>query len=161
MSFPEPKQSLTGPELESLLKQRPDRSAENTGSSKGAKLYQTTGAMFGIPGRDHASCLLYLQTVEANHRGDVRAHHGGQHMRWKVRNFPKWEGKYGSRLWDGTILTDHDDFDCIEDLEALGLLVDYGTGFQPMIRLTKKGHEACSLLISERSAWEKKPERES
>lgn len=150
MSFPEPKQVLTGPELEQVLRDRSDLMPPK--EKKTPAVYYVTSQKYGIPGRDHASTLLYLQTVEANYKGQVMKHNRGEHMRWKVRNYPlPWDPKHGSRLWDGSILTNHDDFDCMEDLELIGLLVNYGTGINPVVRLTKRGHEAAAELIAERS----------
>ena len=112
---------------------------------------------YGMPSRDHSSMLLYLQTVEANYGGDVYRHNNGHHMRDKRRvssrmgSQMRWKPENGSKYWDGTIGASHDDFDCLADLEALGLLEDSGTGANPIVRLTAKGHEACGKLIGVRS----------
>lgn len=115
---------------------------------------------YGMPSRDHQSTLLYLQWVQANHGGDVWQHNNGQHMRYKARSQSRmgsamaWEGKWGTKYWDGTIGADHDDFDCLRDLEVLGLLKDHGTGAFPLVALTAKGHEACGKLIDIRSKYQ-------
>ncbi len=152
-NFPEFQQVITGKELEGHLLLRRDRILPKI-KPKSFGVYRVSASPFGIPGRDHASTLLYLQTVEANYKGDVRTHRNGEHMRYKLRNYPvAWESPDdGTRLWDGSVIGDHDDFDCLDDLEAIGLLVNIGTGFQPVVRLTKRGHDACAAMIAERSA---------
>ena len=67
-----------------------------------------------------------------------------------------WKPEYGSRLKgyfkeDGTfdktkLLLDHDDFDCLDDLETAGLIQNVGTMVNPYAELTKKGAQISSLL---------------
>ncbi len=151
MNFPEPQQVVTGRELEGQLLLRRDRILPKKPKNFG--LYHLSTSPFGVPGRDHASTLLYLQTVEASHNGVVKNHNNGEHLRWKLRKYPfAWESPDdGTRLWDGSVIGNHDDYDCLEDLEAIGLLVNVGTGFQPVVHLTKRGYDACSAMIAERS----------
>lgn len=40
----------------------------------------------------------------------------------------------------------HDDWDCIEDLVAAGLVEWHGTGAQPVFRLTPEGERVAGLL---------------
>jgi len=101
---------------------------------------------YGVPGRDHASMLLYCQHVEGNHTGDVMWD-AGQRIRLK-RRVRTWKSKYSTRKWDGSLFDNHDDVDCVEDLEGFGLLKDVGTGAQPMVTLTTKGHELCGKLLA-------------
>lgn len=159
MPFPTPTDTvITGVELMTRLMGREDRVPPEGAKAegRGAGLYREVAAKFGIPGRDHASCLLYLQTIEANHGGDVKGHRNGEHMRCKHRThregaFPQtWDPGAGSRLWDGSVLIEHDDYDCLADLESIGLLVDSGTGMYPRVALTEVGHQACAALIAHR-----------
>jgi hypothetical protein len=119
--------------------------------------------------------LLYCQTVEANHGGDVRgaATRGCMPGSSRVRDKrsrplvmsdavawgPGWDPKYGTRYDDGRVDPDHDDYDCLADLEAWGFLEDLGTGFQPVVRLTPKGHAHCAELIAARGAVQRKGAR--
>lgn len=109
-----------------------------------------------LPGRDHRSTLLFLQTVEANNGGDVRraATRGcaaGFPNRMRDKRCGQWSPEYGTRYDDGLRDGEHDDYDCLFDMEGWGFLeVVAGTGLQPVIRLTAKGHDYCAKLIRER-----------
>lgn len=110
--------------------------------------YQAICRPYRIPGRDHASLLLYLQTRETDYNGFP----DDEHMRSKRRD--GWSEDYSSRKWDGRMFEDHDDYDTMYDLEELELLVDRGTGLYPNVRLTKTGHELVGKLIAVRSKWD-------
>ncbi len=114
-----------------------------------------------LPGRDHRSLLLFLQTVEANNGGDVRhADTRGCAAGYPTRMRNKrlvsgefaWDGKAGTRYDGGRRDGDHDDYDCMYDLIEWGFVEekDGSTGLHPFIRLTDKGHAACAALIRER-----------
>jgi hypothetical protein len=47
-------------------------------------------------------------------------------------------GKYPTRLKDGE-QPNHDDWSCVEDFMALGLVEDDGTGLNPVLRFTDAG----------------------
>jgi predicted transcriptional regulator len=54
--------------------------------------------------------------------------------------------KYPTRLKDGVELLDHDDWDCAEDMEKLGLIINKGTGISPIYEMTDKGNHLVSRL---------------
>jgi hypothetical protein len=61
-----------------------------------------------------------------------------------------WSPKYGTRYDDGSVDGDKDDWDCLVELEEWGFIVNKGTGFQPVVALTDKGHAYAAQLIRER-----------
>lgn len=99
-------------------------------------------------GRDHWSTLLYLDHVVVDR--------GGRPDRAKMRCDPdlhpglvsphhtRFTKKYPTKLKDGEHLKDHDDWDCVEDLEAAGLLEWQGTGINPVIHITTVGHKVIA-----------------
>lgn len=80
-------------------------------------------------GRDHWSTLLYIETRAVDHRGVL----DNQHMRTNARLHRELLGKaqfrdgmhgeHPTRLADGSLLERHDDWSCIEDFAAHGLLL--------------------------------------
>lgn len=111
-------------------------------------------------GKDHWSLLAHVEYRVQNHRGFLEL----KHLRIKNPSLPKpylssaesWKPEYGSRLYgywnqDGTtnpelLLLDHDDYDCLDDLEKAGFVKSFGTGINPAFKLTKKGIKVCGLL---------------
>lgn len=109
-------------------------------------------------GKDHWSTLAFIECLCVDNSGSLtdanRARlrcndktHPGYSLR--LTDAGDWKPSYGSRLkgyWkpDGTQdksrqLSDHDDWDCIEDFEAAGLLENLNTGMNPVFKLTEKG----------------------
>lgn len=124
-------------------------------------------------GKDHWSLLAYIETllVDSVHRGvgvidkrRVRSNEKTHPMHAVNANLSsaiRWKPEYGTRLsgfWiDGERtdpkrqLSDHDDWDCLNDLESAGLLevLSEANGF---VRLTDKGLTVAGLL----RAWKAK-----
>lgn len=115
-------------------------------------------------GKDHWSLLAYVEYRAVNHGGVLNI----QHLRTKNKaisttplgqNF--WKPEYGTRLFgywkeDGTTdeskkLLDHDDHDCLDDLEAEGFIKDVGTMINPFALLTDKGAEVCGRMAKHKS----------
>lgn len=79
-------------------------------------------------GKDHWSLLAYIETccVDSNGKFDLRR------IRVNPKTHPqhavdilsdrKWSSNYGTILNGGRVLPDHDDIDCLEDLERLGFI---------------------------------------
>lgn len=98
-------------------------------------------------GRDHWSTLAYAGHVATGAReidkdkmrtDEERHPHGtGRHKRM----FGSKGKEYPTRLRGGTELQDHDDWDCLEDAVAAGLLT-WGTWTVPWVVLTDTGLEA-------------------
>jgi len=110
-------------------------------------------------GKDHWSLLAYVEYRAVNHDGQLNI----QHMRTKNpviatttlgQNF--WVEEDSTKLFgfwneDGTTnpdrkLKNHDDHDCLDDLEKAGLIKDVGTMINPFALLTKKGSEVCGEM---------------
>lgn len=98
-------------------------------------------------GRDHWSTMLYVETRVVDHGGqpDFR------HMRCDPRRHPQfahipWQKDIPTRLAGNKHRPKHDDWDCVEDLIAAGLLEWNGTGMHPVFALTDEGWRVVSLL---------------
>lgn len=110
-------------------------------------------------GKDHWSLLAYVEYRVQNHGGNL----DNKHLRCKNpaisttplgQNF--WKPEYGTRLFgywkdDGTTdetkkLLDHDDHDCLDDLEKAGLVEEVGTMINPFAKITKEGVRVCGLM---------------
>jgi len=85
-------------------------------------------------GRDHWSLLSYLETRCVDYGGLLAI----PHLRSDGERYP-------TKLRDGSA-EGHNDFDCIDDLEAAGLIVNLGTGINPKIELTDNGWSISSIL---------------
>ena len=82
-------------------------------------------------GKDHWSTLGYLECRAVDNKGII----DNRHMRGMYGN----DVGYPTRLAGGVTLSDHSDFDCMEDLEEAGLLQNKGSGLNPLIKMTAKG----------------------
>ena len=106
-------------------------------------------------GRDHWSALLYAESVAVDNRGrpdyrkmrvDLDRHPHRAHIYADSAE----RRKYPTRLIDGEIF-DHDDWDCIDDLAAAGLMRDGGFTHNPIWRLTPAGEQVAAALRSYRN----------
>lgn len=116
-------------------------------------------------GRDHWSTLLYVETRCVDYGGNLQR----ENMRCDPKRHPQFAhtndgSRYVTRLrvphpmpietlralavegGNITNLPDHDDWDCVDDLAAAGLLENIGTGANPKFRLTDKGWAFASRL---------------
>lgn len=105
--------------------------------------------------KDHWSTFAYLETiaVESGGKGmpDLRR------MRCDIDRHPGLAvaspmggragmKKYPTRLKDGKQRRDHDDWDCVDDMEAAGLIEIHGTGIHPIVKLTREGEKMAAKL---------------
>lgn len=105
-------------------------------------------------GKDHWSTLAYVAHVATGAReidkdkmrtNEDRHPHG---VGFRQRAFASGPSKeYPTRLRGGTELLDHDDWDCLEDAVAAGLLT-WGTWTVPWVVLTDTGLEAFSQILA-------------
>lgn len=115
----------------------------------GNKIYQF--------GKDHWSLFAYVEFRVMNHQGRLDLVHlriknpALQQNRMGISS--EWKPEYGTRLFgyfekknSKLLLTDHDDFDCLDDLEEAGLIESFGTGINPAYKLTKKGVSVMGAL---------------
>lgn len=89
----------------------------------------------GLPAREKMRC-----DVE-RHPALASAHHVA------LRGAPS-----SSRLAGERKLPDHDDWDCMFDLEDAGLLENIGTGANPVVRMTDEGLRVAGLLSDHKRA---------
>ena len=112
-------------------------------------------------GRDHFSTLLYIETTITDGKGDGygRPHiarmrqEPGRPRRGHGRDEPGLGGvggkRYPSRLGDGTALLGHDDWDCVDDMVAQGVMIreeEGGSGKFPIVKLTAFGRVYAASL---------------
>lgn len=99
-------------------------------------------------GADHWSTFAYIETRCVDHGGapDIR------HMRCDSDRHPQFahvvspgNKKYPTR-YKGGELTDHDDWDCMDDCELLGLIENKGTGLHRVYKLTALGRMVAAQL---------------
>lgn len=120
-------------------------------------------------GKDHWSLLGYLDCRCTDNNGTIN----GAHMRHNPAKRPMvvgsdtgrlsamamgvgWKPEYGTRLagyFDAPKeerhlhqLPDHDDIDCLEDLEEAGVIKNIGSALNPLIRFTQFGHAVANKL---------------
>lgn len=78
-------------------------------------------------GKDHWTLLLYLETravdrggkIDPDHMRTRLPHHS---MCYRAKRHPVDGTRYGTIVRGGAEQADHDDWDCVRDLEAAGLL---------------------------------------
>jgi len=123
-------------------------------------------AMKSVPmekwGKDHWSLLAFIETLCVDHKGAVSDKHR-RNFRTNSKTHPaygywpmgerKWNPAHGSRLKgyfdknDPKLrLSQHDDWDCVEDFEAAGVLENQGSGMNPVFVLTPLGQTLTSQL---------------
>ncbi len=110
--------------------------------------------------KDHWSTLGYIETRCVDHKGVPDR----DHMRTDPDRHPGLIGpsmsrlmvsgteKHPTRLKGGETVDDHDDWDCVDDMEAAGLLEWLGTGIHPVFKLTKLGIKLCNRLRNHKVA---------
>ncbi len=103
-------------------------------------------------GKDHKSTLVFIETICVDQGGVPGAEKmrtwSGRPLRGKVRGFPSEGGgrDYPTRLADGTEVSEHDDWDCVDDMVAAGLVIWGGTGTHPVFELTDLGWVIVSMM---------------
>lgn len=77
-------------------------------------------------GRDHWSTLAYLETVVVDQGGKIDNRRmrtdSRRHRTLAARPHLTAGKKYPTRLAGGRLLENHDDWDCLQDMEAAGLV---------------------------------------
>jgi len=103
-------------------------------------------------GKDHWSTFAYAETCCVDNRGGLalvrlRINRGKRPIGGHPYGNPTWDPKYGTRIKDGSIPdTGHDDIDCLDDLERVGLLEWIGTLVNPAVKLTDVGLKVIAQL---------------
>lgn len=106
-------------------------------------------------GRDHWSTLAYLETRAVDAGGEIDRRRmrcdRSRHPHLVGPYTPEFSESYPTRLANGEVQHDHDDWDCFDDLEAAGYLENVGTGAQPRVKLTALGHAKAAELRTARA----------
>ena len=102
-------------------------------------------------GKDHWSTFAYMDTRCVDYIGVPNAEHlrvdGDRHPAFANGAWRSTGGKkYPTLLKGGKRLADHDDWDCIDDLIAAGLLEWEGTDIHPVFKRTPKGRRYADLV---------------
>ena len=99
-------------------------------------------------GKDHWSTFMYVEVRCVDHNGALVR----EHMRVDPDRHPHLAHRGSSRPAPPTRLrgddarVGHDDYDCLDDLAAAGLLRSVGTGAAPRFVLTDDGWRAAGRL---------------
>ena len=105
-------------------------------------------------GTDHWSTFAYAETccVDNHSSLDLRRLRVNEVKRPIRSNGFGWKPENATRIKGGCIPDpDHDDIDCLDDLEKAGLLEWIGTLINPAIKLTEKGVKVTSQLRKPKS----------
>lgn len=77
-------------------------------------------------GKDHWSLLIYLECRAVDHQAiqpeKLRCNEARHPQYQSQREIATWRAEYSTRLNDGTQHSGHDDWDCLDDLEAAGMV---------------------------------------
>lgn len=99
-------------------------------------------------GRDHWSTFAYAECRIVDNDGMINKNH--MRCNWARHPLFRHPGcdavKYPTRLKDGVERPDHDDWDCLDDLEQEQLLVNVGTGMNRVYELTDLGRVIAAQL---------------
>jgi hypothetical protein len=111
-----------------------------------------TIASFGC---DHWSTFGYVETRIVDHGGELDR----RHMRCSDARHPHFSHGhdaqgYPTRMRGEAVLTNHDDWDCVDDCVREGLLENVGASIYPVYRLTPKGLKVASDLRAHKAKEE-------
>lgn len=105
-------------------------------------------------GKDHWSTFAYVECRVVDHGGVLNRVHmrcdPALHIAHAHEGSSRGEPS-PTRLRGGELLPGHDDWSCVDDLDAAGLVESRGTGVNPWFRLTKRGFRVALLLRKHRS----------
>ncbi len=100
-------------------------------------------------GKDHWSLLAYCECSCVDNHGklDIRRLRINEEKRPIRSNGLGWEPSYGTRQKQGGIPDpNHDDWDCLEELEREGFLEIIGTMINPAVTITERGRIVTTTL---------------
>jgi len=123
-----------------------ERRAAKKDAERTAAIWAVDMTMFG---KDHWSTFAYIETLCVDGGGigapDIRR------MRCIDARHPFYAhdhdaSTYPTRLKDGKTIEQHDDWDCIADLIAVGLLGSVGSAANPRFKMMPCGFVVAALL---------------
>lgn len=92
-------------------------------------------------GRDHWSLLVYVESRCVDSFGSLDE----RHMRDKHRS--GWRPEWSTRIKSGSIVPEHDDFDCLLDLHTSGYIIHENNKYI----LTDEGYRVAGLIRRNRA----------
>jgi hypothetical protein len=95
-------------------------------------------------GKDHWSTFGYLETRTVDYKGTVDFRH--------MRGQRGVKSRYPTILAMRVELPDHSDWDCLDDIEEAGLVVNQGSAINPVIQMTEKGCLVATALRAHKAA---------
>lgn len=111
-------------------------------------------------GRDHWSLLAYVETLCVDSRGNGIGEMDKRRLRCNPKRHPvhavnerfcKWDSNYSTRLSeDVKPVPGHDDWDCLDDLEAAGL-IEVMSEVNGFVILSDRGREMASRIRAHKS----------
>lgn len=118
-------------------------------------------------GKDHWSTFAYIETCCVDNKGqldkskmrtNIQKHpllagFSNGHIQWtpshntRLKGFFQFEGKYDPEqaIKNGFMVDDHDDWDCLDDLEAAGFVESISLA-NGVVKMTELGMKVASLL---------------
>lgn len=117
-------------------------------------------------GKDHWSAVAYIETRCVEYGGVPNR----EHMRCDPKTHPgltnsanislpgpasptRLKAYFKGKEIDKTqVIEAHDDWSCLEDAESLGLLINIGTGINPVFCLTELGRKVADQLRAHKAA---------
>ena len=116
-------------------------------------------------GKDHWSLLAYVYLMAVDQRPldhqRMRCNAETHPLLYQLRCEPRWEASYGTRLrgYFGAVgahnpsrrLPQHDDWDCLDDLEAAGY-VEVLSLVNGIVRVTVAGVAMASMVLAHKAA---------
>lgn len=96
-------------------------------------------------GKDHWSMLAYAECMAVDCKGQIDC------RRIRMKNNKYWKPEYTTRLKNNAITENHDDVDCLNDLEYNGLIevISYAN---LIIKMTEKGNKISANLRNFKSS---------
>ena len=132
-------------------KERRANLAEAQKAAADADVPPPTLATFG---KDHWSTFGYIETRIVDYKGQPAR----EHLRCIHGRHPMQAHQGGdasqcpTRLKGGVELHNHDDWDCLDDCEREGLLVNVGSGVNPCFQLTDLGRKIAAQLRAHKAS---------
>jgi hypothetical protein len=98
-------------------------------------------------GRDHWSTFAYIETRIVDHKDVPQLEHMrcNNQIHGQLGHRGGCSSRYPTKLREGEA-TDHDDWSCLDDAEAAGLLENIGTDLNRVYKLTDKGFSVAGQL---------------
>lgn len=106
-------------------------------------------------GKDHWSLFAYAVTRAVDYKGVLDYKHMSSKINPPLGVLSKPKPRLFGYFEDKSLcIEDYDDFDCLDDLEAAGLLLNIGTGLNPIVKITENGWGVSTALNQHKASGE-------